>query len=83
MLIVMDSLPLLDSTVRLDVNNVADSVVEDLSDHVSSLSSSLSCVHRSQPAGGQEEGENIPVLLEVGGQVDHTLLPEIPGEGVL
>ena len=41
-------LPLLDGTVGLDIDNVADSE-----------------------------------LLEVGRQVDHTLLPEVSGEGIL
>jgi hypothetical protein len=58
-------LPFLYGTIRLDVNDITDSVT--LSVRVAALNS---CRHEL-------------VLPKIGGQLDHALLPEVPGEGIL
>ena len=62
-------LPLLDGTVDLDVDDITDPANDRLAPN-------------SQFDEGSSGGCNLLVLLEVGREPDHTLLPELPGEGV-
>lgn len=61
-------LPLLNGTVDLDIDDVSDPGVL--------------LVVVSQLRIAKNPAADVLVLLEVGREPDHTLLPEIPGEGV-
>lgn len=64
-------LPLLDSTVRLDVHDVTDPT------------STVRLFCSPDELFDFDFGFDILVLAEVGGQGDHSLLAEIPREGIL
>jgi len=78
---------LLDGTVGLDVNDVTDPA-QDVVLALLLRSAPITIITRFQSPPAPFASMwwwsiFVPVLSEVGGQVDHTLLPEVPGEGIL